>query len=189
MTPHDRKPGRRFLGGAITFGLTCLVLIGCTVDESPQPLTWQSPVIDNLVKDYHTARNDIRAGDVDRALPRIDSTYLDRLDKHARQLRLRADEYLRRAVWDWPILSADRLNSVQVETGYIRLSFITDTLPLSRDIRGQATTFVLFHYDAGWKVAGVTRIVKPLEDPFGYGYPQFVHETDLPGYMRFPRRF
>ncbi len=189
MSGSVQIPIRRLVWRAFKCSLATLVLSGCSVHPEGEPLGWHSPVIDDLVKRYHTARNDIRAGDVDRALPSIDATYLGRLDKHARKLRVSRPEYLRRAVWDWPILSADRLRDVQTARGYIRLSFITDTLALSRDVRAQATTYVLFRHDNGWKVAGVTRVVKPLADPYGYGYPQHVHETDLPAYMRFPRRF
>ena len=171
-------------------GLTIIVgYAGCVEQIESEPLSWHSPVIETLVKDYHTARNDIRVGDIRRALPKIDSLYLVRLDERASKLKLTPVEYLRRAVWDWPILSADHLSQVQADNGYIRLAFVTDTLHLSRDTRGQTTVFVLFRYSDRWRGAGLSRVVKPLADPFGYGYPQFVHETDLPDYMRFPRSF
>lgn len=173
-------------------GLILLIFLaasGCTERVEEPPITWHSPVLDSLVRYYHTARSDIKAGDIDRAMPYIDSIYIAQLDKRANALRISGREFLRRAVWDWPVLSAGRLQEVETDKGYIRLSFITDTLQLSRGIRGQATSFVLFRYDDRWRVAGVTRIVKPLADPYGYGYPQHVLETDLPSYMRFPRQF
>lgn len=189
MTRNDRFYRKALLTACLS-ALLGLVPAGCDDRAAPdEPVVWHSPVLDSLVRVYHTARNDIRAGDVGRALPHIDSCYLVRLDDQGRNLRISGQDFLRRAVWDWPILTPKQLEDVTTDQGYLRMAFITDTVLLSPGMKGQTTTFVLFHYDRGWRVAGVTRVVKPLADPYGYGYRQFVLETDLPSYMRFPRSF
>jgi hypothetical protein len=159
--------------------------------QTEVPASDKPPVVDTLRTLFEELQQAMLLGDQTQFFSLLDPVQADSLQKLVRRHGYTSlKTYIERRFAYWPNLDTMELYEVKASGDYIRLTYAAPGTSFGYREPRVRYTFLLFRRVSGeWKMAAATGLECPRYDPYGYGYPVTVHETDLPAKLRFPRAF